>query len=270
MRNASGKLPLMEIHELIGAGIREARERKGWRQEDAAREFQRHGLTTWRRTTVADVEAGRRHPSIGDLLLVALALDVTLADLIPDNAERVEVGNGASFTAPAVRALLSGDREALDELPVDDYPHIPGDKMDRAIEAADRIAELYEQLASLPKLGQQIAEIEKSLRLNVLPIKGPSWLERIGPPTEAETRAASRLGVDPYLVQLASLGLWDRSFEAERDARVSVIADEPASAIARRRGHATRAMLSQLQAYLDTTDQQQEGDTEPNADDQGD
>src|ERR1700761_7618124 len=117
----------VEIHVLIGSGIRAARERKGWRQEDAAAQFRFYGLTSWRRSTVADVEAGRRRPSIGDLLLVALALDVTLADLIPEDVdERIDLGDGASIGAAEVRALLSDDRESLENLPLEDVHWVPG------------------------------------------------------------------------------------------------------------------------------------------------
>lgn len=275
MSKADAMIEPMDIHELIGAGVRAARERRGWRQEDAAREFRRYGLTTWRRTTVADMEAGRRHPSIGDLLLVAQALDVAVADLIPDAGEQVDVGDGASMPAAFVRALLSGN-QALDDLPADDYPRPPGDAIDRAIEAAQvvdltlstvqRLAELAAELGPV-SLAQRLAERAAELDTDIV-----ARLFHGEPPTEAEVRAASRLDIDAVLLKLAVRELWGHSFEAERDARARADSGDPPSAIQARRGHATRAMLAELRTFIDTANQElqeQEGNR-PDASDQDD
>jgi transcriptional regulator with XRE-family HTH domain len=262
MSHASGNMEPMEIHGLIGAGIRAARERRGWRQEDAAQAFRRYGLTTWRRTTVADVEAGRRQPSIGDLVLVALALGVTVADLIPDSSERVEIGTDATITPRMVRLLLSDDQEGIDNLPVDEREHAPGNEIDRALETAGETAEAY-------TLAGQASSLSSTSATFAPPALAATELRS---PTETESRVARRLGVAPAIVQTASHMLWHRTFEAERDSRVRAADDEPASAKARRRGHATRAMLAELQTSLDSElgTQQEEEETQHNADDQGD
>jgi len=298
MSNISGKIQPMEIHELIGAGVRAARERLGWRQEDAAREFRRHGLTTWRRSTVADVEAGRRHPSIGDLVLVATALDVTLADLIPDKTERVEVGTGARVTALYVRVLLSGNINAVESLPADDWPEIPGAKLDKAAdsimaaaEQADRPAEAAEQVERLVETAEQLqaqqelglGHVRRQERIvrtypQVRPLLAVSG-HRIkaadvqhayqSVPTDAEWRAANRLGIEPIVLKIASLALWGHSFEEERDERANASSGDAPSAIQARRGHAARGMVTQLGTYIHLAYQHHaEGGT--NASDQDD
>ena len=120
----------MQIHELLGAGIRAARLKKGWRQQDAAARFQMYGLPTWKPVAVGQVETGVRKPSIGELLLACAALEVSVADLIPDVDEPVDLGAGATMSAAAVRALLSGRWEDFPRNP-DDFA-FPGERGWRA------------------------------------------------------------------------------------------------------------------------------------------
>jgi hypothetical protein len=243
MSNISGKIQPMEIHELIGAGVRAARERLGWRQEDAAREFRRHGLTTWRRSTVADVEAGRRHPSIGDLVLVATALEVTLADLIPPATERVDVGTGASVTAPYVHALLSGNLDAVGNLPADDWPHIPGDVVQQ--EASLGSGRREGRIVRTNPLVKALLDVSGH-RIKAADVQ--CAYESV--PTDAEWRAANRLDIEPTILKVASLALWGRSFEAERDARANASSGDAPSAIQARRGHSARGMLTELGTFI--------------------
>ena len=252
MSTVSETMQPVEIHELFGAGIRAAREQKGWRQEDAAAQFRFYGLTTWRRSTVADVEAGRRRPSIGDLLLVALALDVTLADLIPEDVgERIDLGDGASMGATEVRALLSGDHEVLDNLDPDDVHWVPGN---------DVVAAIYERAEpEVKRLRMLLRPLEDA---STRPLTAGDWRTAVRKPTEAETRAAARLGVEPAQLKMAARVLWGRDFEEERDARAGAGASgQSASAVQARRGHAARAMLAELETFIGNAYEAQEGDS---------
>lgn len=253
MGTVSGTMQPVEIHELIGAGIRAAREQKGWRQEDAAAQFRFYGLTTWRRSTVADVEAGRRRPSIGNLLLVALALDVTLADLIPEDvSERIDLGDGASMGAAEVRALLSGDHEALDNLDSDDVHWVPGN---------DVVAAIYERVEpEIKRLRTLVRPLEDA---STRPLNAGDWRSAIRKPTEAETRASARLGVEPAQLKMAARVLWGRDFEEERDARAQTgTPGQSAAAVQARRGHAARAMLAELETFIGNAYKTQEGGPE--------
>lgn len=235
----------VDIHELFGAGIRAARERRGWTQEDAARWFRFNGLATWRRSTVAEVEAGRRRPSVGDLLLACIALRVTFADLVPDVDERVDLGAGATMTVAEVRALLSADWEAVENLPLAEAHSVPGAAWVKRV------------------VGPAVAELEaemKRLQLLLEPIAAASSRQLVAAdedralttPSEAEARGAVRLGVEPAQLKLASHVLWGRAFEEERNARAAMSGDVPAATMQARRGHVARAMLGELKIFLES------------------
>jgi len=240
-----GMIAPMDIHGLIGLGVRAKREELGLRQEDAAKRFRDSGLPAWRRSTVAQVEAGTRRPSLGDLMLIAVALDCALADLVPADApELIDVGTGITMTASAVKAVLSGISPV--DLPAGDIngPGVPGEPTLAEIEAFfDDVRRSWpeQELAR-----EQVRQIWKGARRRVMrgDIRG-SFL----PPTEAEARAAERLGVPASYLKAAAGALWDRDFDIERDARAGD-GDLPPSTLQGRRGHATRAMLAEVREYL--------------------
>jgi transcriptional regulator with XRE-family HTH domain len=229
----------MQIHELLGAGIRAARLKKGWRQQDAADHFRMYGLPSWRPVAVGQVETGVRKPSIGDLLLACVVLEISVADLIPDVSERIDLGTGATMSAAAARALLSGDWDAFEALPPENFDW-PGEaSIDKAIARAgaerDRQRRLIQPIADrAPSLDMYSG---KALRIFL-------------PPTDAEAHAAGRLEIEPVQLKCAALVLWDRDFEAERDARAGGGAAS-ARTLAARRGHAARAMLAELRTFVD-------------------
>jgi len=102
------------LRDVLAAGVRTVRQQQGLRQEEAAARLRAHGLTSWLRGTVAQAETGSRRLSLEDLLLVALAYEVTPAELLTGaDDEWVELAPEARLTLGAVRALLSGDRESV-------------------------------------------------------------------------------------------------------------------------------------------------------------
>ena len=234
---ASAMMLPMQIHELLGAGIRAARLRKGWRQQDAADRFRMYGLPTWRPVAVGQVETGVRKPSIGELLLACAALEVSVADLIPDVDEPIDLGAGATMSAAAVRALLSGDWE--------NFPHNPEDF---AIPGEEWLEDILRSAGS--ERDRQKALVEPLMDRSPRELS-PEELHRVFvPPTEAEAHAAARLDAEPAQLKFAALALWGRSFEEERDARAGGDADLQPRTLAARRGHATRVMLGELRAFL--------------------
>lgn len=224
----------MDIHGLLGLGIRRRREQLGLRQEDAAQRFQVNGLPTWRRSTVAQVEAGTRRPSLGDLLLVAMALECDLVSLIPEDVkEPVDLSPNVAVPPALVRMLLA-DWDKFRELP--GYEH-PDEWLPRALERQRAVRE---------RLRPQLQMIrERSPRQVIARDRRIAF----GPATEAEVRAADRLKVEPPVLKFASRILWDRNFEEERDSRAGD-GDVPPPTLQARRGHATRAMLDQLRDFL--------------------
>lgn len=71
--------------------------------------------------------------------------------------------------------------------------------------------------------------------------------------TEADRKAARRLGVEVDVLLSAAYTLWDRSLPAERDRRVSGRSgpDATARTVQALRGHVTRELLGELADYLE-------------------
>jgi transcriptional regulator with XRE-family HTH domain len=226
---ASAMMEPVRIHELLGAGIRGARLRRGWRQQDASREFRRAGLRTWTPVAVGQVENGARKPSIGELLLACYALRCSLADLVPDDVdELIDLGAGSTMTAGAVRALLSGTNPG--ELKLREI-RTPGDAW---------LAEMYRRSAAMRDQVQPV--LDRVFAGHADEVTAGDEIAALAPPTEAESRAAERIGVQPVALKAAARVLWRRDFEEERDAR----AGEGHG----RRGHASRAMIAEVRDYL--------------------
>ena len=227
----------VNIHELLGMGIRAARQRRGWRQQDASKEFRSAGLPTWTPLAVGQVESGTRKPSVGDLLLACTALGVSFADLVPDVEDRVDLGSGATMKASAIRAILSGKNPG--DIEVGDEIVTPGDKW--LAEAVTR------SLAERERVEPLLRPIWERSRRRIM---REDTRRVFVPPTETEQRAAERLGVEPVQLKAAARVRWNRDFEDERDARVGDASDVAPQTLQARRGHATRAMLAELAEFL--------------------
>ncbi len=195
----------VNIHELLGMGIRAARQQRGWRQQDASNEFRSAGLRSWTPLAVGQVESGRRKPPLGDLLLACTALGVRLADLVPDVDDDIDLGSGATMKASAVRAILSGKNP--DDIEAGDQIVTPGDKW--LAEALSRSLAEHERIEPLLRPIWDMA--------HVAPSRNDKRLAYL-PPTEAEQRAAERLAVEPVQIKAAARVRWGRDFEDERDA----------------------------------------------------
>ena len=72
---------LRELYKGLGAKVRRARNRRGWTQLELARAV---GLSKY---SVTNVEAGRQRPPVHIALLIAMALDVPVAELLPSEPE---------------------------------------------------------------------------------------------------------------------------------------------------------------------------------------
>jgi transcriptional regulator with XRE-family HTH domain len=224
------------MHDLIGTGVAAARQRRHWTQEQTAVRFRLYGLTAWRTSTVGSLEAGLRRPRLDEVLLMAVALEVSVADLIPDVDELVELGDGAAMSVRAIRALLSGNWDAFPHDPADfDYP---GDAQEA--EALDRAgAERDRQRALIKPILDKLA----------LDPWSPEVHRVFLPATDAETHAARRLKIKPVQLKAASL-VWGKDFTDERDARIADAEKLGQRSLQARRGLATREMISELRALL--------------------
>lgn len=66
----------MDLVQVFGRNVREAREARGLTQEDL------EGLTGLRRSYISDMERGRRNPTVRALGRIAEALKIPAADLL--------------------------------------------------------------------------------------------------------------------------------------------------------------------------------------------
>jgi transcriptional regulator with XRE-family HTH domain len=228
----------VRMHDLIAAGVAAARQRKRWTQEEAARWFRYYGLTTWRTSTVGSLESGLRRPRLDEVLLMCAALEISAADLVPDDLdELIELGDGAAMSAPAIRALLSGD-----------WSKFPHDPADFRYPGGEREGAAFERAGA--ERDRQRALIKPILDWAGLDPWSEQVLRVFLPPSDAEAHAARRMKVEPVQVKAASLAKWDQDFESERDSRVGDTDElEPRSRQARR-GLVTREMLRDLRVFL--------------------
>jgi hypothetical protein len=223
------------LRDVLAAGVKGARLRLGLRQDDAAARLRAYGLTTWLRGTVAQAETGSRRFSLEEVVLLALAYETIPAELVAgkDN-ELVELAPEARVSVAALRALLSGDAQALLNLgpQVMDTPATRGGSTKSA-----RSSRFPDVLADARRFGiRRHGDVDRAL-------------ERIGDP---ERYAARKLGTTPERINLAALALWGRTLAEERDHRVKQQegGDTSARGLQALRGHVTRDLMTELDTEL--------------------
>ncbi len=205
------------LQVVIGRNLRRIREEYQEASQDEGAERLRSFGLGWNRSQLAKAERGERPFTIDQLVLIAAAYDVTLADLVEvRQGERVALGEWVSADGAYLLAELKGDEREL-----------------------SRTRHRNALLARQREKGNALAQ---------------HTLRRYGlrTPTDAERRLAESVGEDLATIDKYSLTLWGRPFQVERDARVEhereINADASLSAL---RGHATRALIAELRTVVD-------------------
>lgn len=93
---------IKQLYTDIGARIRSARKLRGSTQSDLA------SAVKLKRSSVANMEAGRQHMLVHTLVLVAQSLDVPLEDLLPSTSELEKLARAPD----SVLTELEGQPEA--------------------------------------------------------------------------------------------------------------------------------------------------------------
>jgi hypothetical protein len=221
------------LREVLAVGMKEARQRLGLRQEDAAARARSYGLSTWIRGTVAQAEVGARRFGLEEVLLLALAYETSLTDLIAgDDDELVELTSQARLSVGALRAVLRGDQAAMRGLSTEavDIP------VRRGVAPTSRSGRFPDVLAEAQRFG----------------IGDRSMLEHaLDEVSDTERHAARKLGTTPERLNMAAMRRWGRTLAKERDYRLSEQADDvsPRSRQALR-GHITRDLMAELEDEL--------------------
>jgi transcriptional regulator with XRE-family HTH domain len=249
----------VRVHDLIAKGVAEARRKNGWTQEQTANVFRSHGLRAWRTSTVGSLEAGLRRPRLDEALLMARALGVTLAELIPGaDDERVELGDDAEVSPRWIREMLAGrpyGERPLEALPP--YERFPVD--DIMAEVRRRAQAEEERIGPLEALIMEWDEQHDDI------LMAADLFASHKRPSDAERHAAQRLGVEVAHIRLASRARWEhRDFDDERDRRVGNVDELQPRSRQARRGLVTREMLTELRALFDEikVGQERDGDGE--------
>lgn len=235
------------MHELIGKGFAEARRGEGLTQEQAARRLQGRGLTAWRKSTVGQLEAGLRRPTIAEMLLLAAALQVTVDTLFPGgDDERVELGDGTTVSPRWIREMLNGEFYRDPHRPIEQVPYARFPVQDIMERLTDRLQAEREYWHA------RIAPIREHAEIDDHYVTGVDEHRMFDPPTDTERHAAQRLDIDVRILKYTARTLFKhRDFDEERDRRVGNIDELPPRSRQARRGLVTRQMLAELDAFLD-------------------
>lgn len=93
-----------ELHATIAQNMRAIRQERGWSQEQLAERAAAVGLP-WNRSWVADLENGRRYVSVEEIILLPLALEVEVSDLLGRGPVRV---GSVEVSSRTILKLLGG------------------------------------------------------------------------------------------------------------------------------------------------------------------
>lgn len=209
------------ISEVVGKNLRTWREEAELTQSEVARAAGELGFS-WRQSTVAAIENGRREVSLGEFL----ALPFIVNRLAPN-------AGGGRFLHLA--GLLQGGGTDV-ALSPDTWLHDPTNNLQGLVRSG-------------------IVGVEDGIPAGAVRPR-PGVLkeipERVEGVLEAEGKAARSLAVSPMEIRAASHRVWGRSLTDEREARLKGRVDDDASprSLQAHRGHVTRELLAELEEVL--------------------
>lgn len=204
------------FQQVVAANVRRLRETRGFSQDDLAARARSLGVD-WRRTTVANIENGRKTPTVE--VLVVLAASLTVEDetgepgtvLLADFAHtsgRVMIDGAFSLPGQLVEAALSGSQLVIEPDRVRVSP----------------AAEVELPAGPLPDADDVLRVLE-------------GW-------READERAAQRAGIEQEVAAAYMARLWSRPLSEQSVAAAGE--HVPGRALAQRKGRATRELSAEL------------------------
>jgi transcriptional regulator with XRE-family HTH domain len=203
------------VGAVVGENLQRLRERARLTQHELTRLLVRRGAQ-WHRSKIAAIEAGERpNLSFADVLVLANALNIELAELYEGDGE-VALTDYITLSRPMVRDIIRG-------------MHVVGrsDEWDPETRRDELIG-----------LARMRADDDARKVASVLA-------------TEADRALAHRLNVPARAVVDIATELWNRTLTDERDFRVAERGDLEVGERQAYRGHITRALSQQIQAELD-------------------
>jgi transcriptional regulator with XRE-family HTH domain len=96
------------LSQLVGRRTREIRLARGLSQEDLAQLLRESGLLGWSRPVVNGLERGTRELEVGELIGLAVVLEVSLPELVGNDLEWVQIGELLEIRGPGLSEYLRG------------------------------------------------------------------------------------------------------------------------------------------------------------------
>jgi transcriptional regulator with XRE-family HTH domain len=199
------------IGAVIGRNVKRLREDRVLTQHELAQLWKRHGLN-WARSKVSALEAGSRpHVDLGDLVIMAAALGVPLAEFFggsdPGSVELKPEPGAVQVNGVRLREMFSDV-------------------------APDLVLEVWGEPSRLHR--KHLDQLTEKVH-----------------PSQADDELAQRLGVHRVDVAQAAMILFDgRTLTEERDRRVERMGDLTLQERQAHRGHVTRELSVQLEEVL--------------------
>jgi hypothetical protein len=187
----SPRKALPRIDQVLGSNLERLRKEKGWSQDDLVSRGWQVGLP-WSRSTIAALEGGRRSVELGEVVLVALILDSSVAELLAGD-DLATVGDGTRMALEQVRQVLGSTPRSAQNLFPDIFSRVSKvhgqDKFSRVMLSANGEAEqkAARSLGITPKMIAQAAydlwkrslTDERNLRVDDLTADGKSSTRQV-------------------------------------------------------------------------------------------
>jgi hypothetical protein len=220
------------LPEVIGANARAIRTDANATLEQLSVKLRPYGLT-WSTGRVGDFESGRVAATVATSIAVALGLGdltgrpIALADLVRHDG-LIELNDALTLHGENLAGFLASQPVQLQ--PVDLTESAKLANIDAHLKAGPTQVDTFHKLNALAGQHGRFDDVLQERAANAV--------------GTAESRAATDLGIDVWLLAGASAILWGRTFSEERDERAG------ADANAQRRGQVTRQLKAELQDAL--------------------
>jgi transcriptional regulator with XRE-family HTH domain len=154
----SKKKEPLRLDQVLGMNLERIRATKGWSQDEVASRGWQVGLP-WTRSTITALEGGRRTLSVSELVLLALTLDTSVAELMAGRGH-AGLGDGSELALADVRSVLAGVQDNADVRKR--IRRVRHQKYERAMQAVSGEAE-QKAARNLGVTAQTIAEVSFDL-----------------------------------------------------------------------------------------------------------
>ncbi|MEV1018144.1 helix-turn-helix transcriptional regulator [Micromonospora sp. NPDC049801] len=219
--------------QALGARLREVREgRQPPMTADQIAGAARFFGFPWHRTTVGQIERGRRVVTAAELLILPRIYAAPLRELLPQ--QTVWITDKTAVTSAALWRSIVDEAGRW-------WPDGPGGWSTEA--GRDSAQMTAAELTALVNAVQAATDGQ--------------WPQDARPehrttPDEAESKAAARLDTTPQYVAYAARMTWGRGLSDERDRRLGERGQPPTDkrALQAARGHVTRALLKELEPVI--------------------